>query len=330
MSDPSGGNFPPGGGGKGSDVPRGSSGQAAPTITDASVGESLPDDDDWGSTNEPPIVGVPVKVPAAYAATEMMPAHPEPAATPTQGATIPEGPAATGAGAEPPPTAEPPVPQPGGVATQQQPYDPGPAGAYPPHATAPHVQPPGGPYAAQPGAAYAPQPGAPYPQQPGVPYGAPLGAAAGAQPNYAAPGPHPPRGSGLPAPQLIMLAGVLGGLFLLVGIVVGIVAIGRSKPSEEPASAVAVPAQPVAEPAPVPPPSPAAAPIPPPVAAAPTVAPAAVHPAPKAKKDAGVTPSSSAKPAASTSPTPSTSSSSATPGGATAADAGRKSRKVAH
>src|SRR3982751_5284752 len=99
MSDPSGGNFPPGGGGKGSNVPSGESGGATPTITEQASGrESLPDDDGWGSTSDPPIVGVPVKTPAAYAPTEMLPvqtapATPEPAPGPTptvlgDGATI--------------------------------------------------------------------------------------------------------------------------------------------------------------------------------------------------------------------------------------------------
>jgi hypothetical protein len=164
-----------------------------------------------------------------------------------------------------------------------------------------------------------------------------MGAAPGApvvHPNYGNYGP-----PGAPSPvqaapraalprnrQLIMLAGILGGSFLLLGIVVGIVALTRSKPADEPAIADVASAAPIAEPAPTPPePTPIAPPV--------TVAPAAVHPAPKAKKDAGVAPasSSSAKPAASTSPPPSTSSSGTPPpGGATGADAGRRGRKVAH
>src|SRR5690349_15527602 len=81
MSDPSGGNFPPGGGGKGSNVPSGESGAKTPTVTDQPLGrESLPDDDGWGSSSDPPIAGIPVKTPAAYAPTEMMPVQ-TPAAT---------------------------------------------------------------------------------------------------------------------------------------------------------------------------------------------------------------------------------------------------------
>ena len=88
MSDPSGGNLPPGGGGKGSNVPGGGTGGATPTVVDQPLSnEPLPDPDDWGSASEPPppapqpppqIVGVPVKTPAAYAATEMLPVQPEP------------------------------------------------------------------------------------------------------------------------------------------------------------------------------------------------------------------------------------------------------------
>src|SRR5688572_26445601 len=92
MSDPSGGNVPPGGGGTGSKVPGSSSGAATPTITDQSAtGEPLPDPDEWGSASEPPIVGIPVKTPAAYAATEMMPIQPEvraPQPTPGPTATL--------------------------------------------------------------------------------------------------------------------------------------------------------------------------------------------------------------------------------------------------
>ena len=53
MSDPSGGNLPPGGGGKGSNVPGGSSGGATPTVADQPIGgESLPDPDEWGSASD--------------------------------------------------------------------------------------------------------------------------------------------------------------------------------------------------------------------------------------------------------------------------------------
>src|SRR6476659_5196403 len=90
MSDPSGGNFPPGGGGKGSNVPQPSSGGAAPTVTDGPTGrESLPDDDGWGSASEPPIAGIPVKTPAAYAPTQELPVQPSPAPPQAKPATSP-------------------------------------------------------------------------------------------------------------------------------------------------------------------------------------------------------------------------------------------------
>jgi hypothetical protein len=122
-----------------------------------------------------------------------------------------------------------------------------------------------------------------------------------------------------------MLAGVLGGLFLMIGIVVGIVVMARTKAVDPEPLDVASSAAVTAEPVPTPPPEPT--PIAPPVTVAPAVHPA---PSPKAKKDAGAAPatSSSAKPAGSTSPPPSTSTT--PPGGATGADAGRKGRKVAH
>lgn len=300
MSDPSGGNFPPGGGGKGSNVPRGGSGGATPTVTDPSTGsESLPDDDGWGTASDSPVVGVPVKTPAAYAATEMLPVQPAPATPPEK-----PKPAATLAGDGPTiapsgDTQPPPTPQATGTGTAPfaappaTPYGEAPMGAAPGAPSAPVVHPHYGNYG---------PPGAPPPVQ-------------------AAPRAVVPRNR-----QLVMLAGILGGLFLLLGIVVGIVAL-RSKSAAEPAVADVASAAPVAEPAPTPPPEPT--PIAPPV----TVAPAAVHPAPKAKKDAGAAPasSSSAKPAGSTSPPPSTSSSGTQPpGGATGADAGRRGRKVAH
>jgi len=166
-------------------------------------------------------------------------------------------------------------------------------------------------------------------------YGPPMVGGAspvGAQPNYYGPGapasPGAARAGAANNRQLVMLAGVLGGLFLMVGIVVGIIVMARSKPIDPEPVEGASSAVPVAEPDPTPPPEPTS--IAPPV----TVAPATVRPAPtpKAKKDAGAAPatSSSAKPAGSSSPPPSTSSSATPPGGATGADAGRKGRKVAH
>ena len=303
MSDPSGGNFPPGGGGKGSNVPPDGSSGTTPTVTEQSTErESLPDPDDWGSASEPPIPGIPVKTPAAYAPTEMLPVRPEqppaqppaaapqaaaaPQVSPVPGLTVPDGPTIVPSGDAQPPAA----PEPMGSGTA--PF------AIAPYAT--HV--PGMPYA---------------PPAPAAPYASP-----GALPPVQA----APRAAAAINRQLIMLAGVLGGLFLLLGIVVGIVALARSNSTDETPVAAIPSAAPVEEPA-APPPEPT--PIAPPV----TVAPAAARPAaPKAKKDAGAAPasSSSAKPAGSTSPPPSTSSSTSTPGGAIGADAGRRGRKVAH
>ena len=68
------------------------------------------------------------------------------------------------------------------------------------------------------------------------------------QPVHAAPRAAPPNR------QLLMLAGVLGGMFFLVGIVVAIVAITRSKPAEEPAASEVASTAPVVEPPPTAPP----------------------------------------------------------------------------
>ena len=330
MSDPSGGNFPPGGGGKGSNEPRGSSSGVTPTVADAPTGgESLPDDDGWGSPSEPPIAGIPVKTPAAYAPTEMLPVQPSPVAPPAQPAPSPtmtgDGPTIVPSGETHPP----PAPQAGtGTAPGTSPLAGQGQGGFTPPQANPYAQ-----YGAPPqGAPQQPhphtQPGA---LPPGIAYGAapmPPGVGpVGAQPYYGpGAGAHSPahaRSGPSANRQLIMLAGVLGGLFLMVGIVVGIVAMSRSK-EVEPVAIATPPAVSVAEPSPPLEPTPIA----PPVTVAPVVHPA---PTPKAKKDAGAGPASSAsaKPAASTSPPPSTSSS-ATPGGATGADAGRKGRKIPH